>query len=219
MKLLRMLFGRGCSTAGLVLLVGCLFTACQTTPDEEQLFSPVSVSGEASAAASPSGVTAESYTEVLRPGEKVIIKFSGPDRPPPAHEERIKEDGSITLQEIGTVTAANKSPGDLQKELTELYRKYYRNLVVTVVPEERVYYVGGQVRTPGPKAYLGKTTVISAIQAAGDFTEFGDKKRVSLTRPGQKPIRVNVTEALKDPAKDLPVFPEDRIHVPRRWPG
>jgi polysaccharide export outer membrane protein len=216
MKLLRMLFGRGCSTAGLVLLVGGLFTACQTTPDEEQLFSPVSVSGEASAAASSSAGSAETYTEVLRPGEKVIIKFSGPDRPPATHEERVKEDGSITLQEIGTVTAANKSPGDLQKELTELYRKYYRNLVVTVVLEERVYTVGGQVRTPGPKAYLGKTTVISAIQAAGDFTEFANRKKVSLTRPGQRPVRVNVVEALKDPSKDPTVFPGDRIDVPRR---
>jgi protein involved in polysaccharide export with SLBB domain len=66
---------------------------------------------------------------------------------------------------------------------------------------------------------VGKTTVTTAIQAAGDFTEFANKKKVWLTRPGQKPVRVNVIDALKDPAKDLTVFPGDRIDVPRRWPG
>jgi len=181
------------------------------------MFSPVA--GESSPPGASAPGSTETYSEVLRVGELVVIKFSGPDRPPPSHEERIKEDGTLTLPDVGVVTGANKSPGDLQKELTELYRKYYKNLVVTVVAEARVYYVGGQVRTPGPKAYLGKTTVTTAIQAAGDFTEFGNKKKVWLTRPGQKPIRVNVIEALKDPSKDLPVYPGDRIDVPRRWPG
>jgi len=216
MKLSRMCSVRGFLAAGGVLLAVCFLTACQTTPDEP-MFSPVV--GESSPAGASSPGSTETYSEVLRVGELVIIKFSGPDRPPSTHEERIKEDGTLTLTDVGVVTAANKSPGDLQKELTELYRKYYKNLVVTIVAEARVYYVGGQVRKPGPIAYIGKTTVTTAIQAAGDFTEFGNKKKVWLTRPGQKPIRVNVVEALKDPSKDLQVYPGDRIDVPRRWPG
>jgi polysaccharide export outer membrane protein len=205
-----MFAGRGWVAACQVLLAGLFLAACQTAP-EEVVFS--SAPGEMS----QFGSTNEIYSEVLRVGELVRVNFSGISQPPPTHEERIKEDGTITLPDIGSVTAANKSPGDLQKELTEAYRKYYRNLVVTVVPQDRVYYVGGQVRTPGPKAYLGKTTVTTAIQAAGDFTEFANRKKVSLTRPGQKPITVNVIEALKDPTKDLPVFPGDRIDVPRRF--
>jgi len=198
-------------TAVTALLAGLLMTGCQTSPDPV-VFSPIPGDGE-------SASQIQTYSEILRVGELVVVKFSGVSAPPPTHEERIKEDGTITLPDVGAVTAINKTPGDLQKELTEAYRKYYKNLVVTVVPQDRVYYVGGQVRTPGPKAYLGKTTVATAVQAAGDFTEFANKKKVSLTRPGQKPVRVNVIEALKDPAKDLPVYPGDRIDVPRRWPG
>lgn len=215
MKVLRMFSGRWWLAAFQVLLTGFLFAGCQTSGDV--VFSPVP--GESTIGGSNSPHANQTYSEVLRVGELVVVKFSGITQPPPTHEERIKEDGTITLPDVGAVTAANKSPGDLQKELTESYRKYYNNLVVTVVPQDRVYYVGGQVRTPGPKAYLGKTTVTTAIQAAGDFTEFGNKKKVWLTRPGQKPVRVNVVEALKDPSKDSPVFPGDRIDVPRRWPG
>ena len=215
MKLLRMLSGRVWLAAGVILLAGFFLTACQTTSDEV-LFTPVP--GEVSQAGSSSpGSNQPAFSEVLRRGELVVVKYSGISQPPPTFEERIKEDGTLTLPEVGVVTAADKSPGDLQKELTELYRKYYKNLVVTVVSEGRVYYVGGQVRAPGPKAYLGKTTVTMAVQAAGDFTEFANRKKVSLTRPGQKPIRVNVVEALKDPSKDVTVFPGDRIDVPRRF--
>lgn len=213
MKVLRKFSGRWWLAAMQVLLAGFLMVGCQTPGDVD--FTPVPeelAAGGSSASSAP-----RTYSEVLSVGELVIIRFSGISDPPPNHEERIKEDGTITLPEVGTITAANKSPGDLQKELTELYRKYYHNLVVTVVLEGRVYYVGGQVRTPGPKAYLGKTTVATAIQAAGDFTEFGNKKKVWLTRPGQKPVRVNVVEALKDPSKDLQVYPGDRIDVPRRF--
>lgn len=218
MKVLRLFSGRGWFSVFLIVFLGVLLTACQTPPPDEGPFSAVPPGNEsqtASASAAPHG----GYSDLIRIGELVVVKFSGVDRPPPNHEERVKEDGTLTLPEIGSVKASDKSPGELQRELTEAYRKYFRGLVVTVVIEGRVYYVGGQVRTPGPKAYLGKTTVATAIQAAGDFTEFGNKKKVWLTRPGQKPVRVNVVEALKDPSKDLEVFPGDRIDVPRRWPG
>jgi protein involved in polysaccharide export with SLBB domain len=212
MKVLRIFSGRGWLAVCQVFLAGFLFAGCQTTGDV--VFSPVPGElGDGSVAAS----APKTYSEVLRVGELVIIKFSGISNVLPAHEERIKEDGTLTLPDVGVVTAANKSPGDLQKELTESYRKYYKNLVVTVVPEGRFYHVGGQVRQPGPKVYLGKTTVTTAIQTAGDFTEFGNKKKVWLNRPGQKPVRVNVIEAQKDPSKDLQVFPGDRIDVPRRF--
>ena len=214
MKVLRMFSGRGWWVAVQVVLAGYLVAGCQSP--ESVTFSPVP--GESPGETNGSGEP-RTYSEVIRAGELVVVKFSGIGTPPPTHEERVKEDGTITLPDVGAVKAADKSPGELQKELTESYRKYYNNLVVTVILQDRVYYVGGQVRTPGPKGYLGKTTITMAIQHAGDFTDFANKKKVWLTRPGQKPVRVNVVEALKDPAKDLPVFPGDRIDVPKRWPG
>jgi len=214
MKVLRMFSGRGWLAAFQVLLTGFLFAGCQTSGDV--VFSPVP--GESMMGASNSPHANQTYSDRFRVGELVIIKFSGPSVPPPTHEERIKEDGTLTLPDIGSVTATNKTPGELQKELAEAYRKYFNNLVVTVVPENRFFMVGGQVRQPGPKGYLGETTVITAIQAAGDFTEFAKTTAVELTRAGSTtPIKVNCKKALQDRNLDLPVFPGDKIHVPRRF--
>ena len=215
MKVLRKFCGPGCLVTFKFLLAAFFFSGCHTPSDDIQFSA---VPGGLGADGSSAGAS-HPYTEVLRVGDLVVVKFSGVSTPPPTHEERVKEDGTLTLPEVGAVTATNRTPGDLQNELTELYSKYYKNLVVTVEHEGRHYYVGGQVRTSGLRPYVGKTTVTTAIQAAGDFTEFANKKKVWLTRPGQKPVRVNVVEALKDPSKDLQVFPGDRIDVPRRWPG
>src|SRR5438445_12428368 len=54
-------------------------------------------------------------------GELVTVKFSGLDTALPDHEERIKEDGTITLAQIGSVKAEGKTPGQLQKDIRALF--------------------------------------------------------------------------------------------------
>ncbi|HEV2318513.1 MAG TPA: polysaccharide biosynthesis/export family protein [Verrucomicrobiae bacterium] len=128
----------------------------------------------------------------------------------------IADDGTISLPYIGSVQAAGKTPGELQRIITRLYvPQYYVRLAVTVTAINRVYYVGGEVTRPGPEEYLGQTTVTKAIQAAGDFTVFASHT-VWLTRSDGTRLQVNVDKALKDADSDLPVFPGDQIHVPRR---
>lgn len=149
-------------------------------------------------------------------GDLVTVKFSGTIETIPSHEERIKSDGTITLPLIGAVKAAGRTPGELQTEIHDLYvDEYYKRLTVTVTSEQRVYYVGGQVRSPGRQVYLGATTVTKAIQSAGDFTDFAAKRRVELTR-GDKRLLIDCLKAAKDPSLDLPVFPGDKIHVDMR---
>jgi hypothetical protein len=57
--------------------------------------------------------------------------------------------------------------------------------------------------------------VTTAIQAAGDFTQFASHK-VWLTRTDGTRIKVNVDKALRDSTQDPPVFPGDKIEVYRR---
>ena len=155
--------------------------------------------------------------DVFSLGDQVIVTFS--DLALQLHEERIKDDGSITLHLIGPVKAVGKTPGELQKEIQELYvPKYYQpgRLTVTVKSQERAYYVGGEVRNPNRYIYSGAITITKAIQSAGDFTDFANKKKVRLTRADGKTLRVNCKKAIEDSAVDPPVFPGDRIHVPRR---
>jgi protein involved in polysaccharide export with SLBB domain len=155
----------------------------------------------------------------LRIGDRVTVKFAGTTDQtlPQKHEEDIKDDGTITLPHILQIKAAGKTLGELQNEIHDRYvPDYYKRLTVTVTGEQRVYYVGGQVKTPGRQMYIDATTVTKAIQSAGDFTDFAAKRRVELTRTDGKKFIIDCEKATRDSALDLPVYPGDKIHVPQR---
>jgi polysaccharide export outer membrane protein len=151
-------------------------------------------------------------------GDAVTVSFSGIPVPMPDHLESIKEDGNITLPLIGAIYALGKTTGELQNEIyTNYVPKYYVRLTVTVTSGIRVYYVGGEVKAPGKQQYVDGTTVTKAIQSAQGLTDFANHGKVYLTHAstGQR-IRVNYDDALKDPAKDPPVYPDDQVNVDRR---
>jgi protein involved in polysaccharide export with SLBB domain len=154
----------------------------------------------------------------FRVGETVIVTFSGSPIDIPAHEEPIKEDGNIALPYIGAVHAEGKTAGELQNEIQSDYvPKYYVRLTVTVKSGDRVYYVGGEVKGGGRQLYVGDTTVTKAIQSAGGLTDYANHGKVWLTRATtSQRIRVNYDDALQNPAKDPPVYPDDQINVVKR---
>jgi polysaccharide export outer membrane protein len=156
--------------------------------------------------------------DILRPGYKVTITFSGINPPPPKHEEKIREDGCITPPLLGPVLAAGKTIGTLQEELQALYvPDYYRMLTVTVTTEDRFFFVGGEVKSEGPRPYLPGMTVLKAIQHAGGFTEFANRKKVWITRADGRQEQINCSKATKNPKYDKLIFPDDRVDVLRKW--
>ena len=154
----------------------------------------------------------------FRVGQTVTIIFSGVgDTTIPAHEEVIKEDGTITLPLIGAVYAIGKTAGELQNEIHDLYvPKFYVRLTVTVKAGDRVFYVGGEVAHTGVFQYISDTTVTKAIQAAGGLTPFSSHSKIWLIHSGSSQrIQVNYDEAIRNPAKDPAVYPDDQITVER----
>ncbi len=199
------------------LLAGMILSGCRP-PDE-----PVFTDNPNLPAMTDSPTNTEPSAEaIFHVGETVVVASStGSDAesgPVPSSGQPyvINDDGTIMLPLVGQVQAAGKTPGDLQDKIESLYvPQYYVRLTVTVTGQSRVYYVGGEVGHPGPQVYIGQTTVTTAIQAAGDFTQFSSHK-VWLTRADGTRIRVNVDKALKDSSQDPPVFPGDKIQIPRR---
>jgi len=190
----------------LVVVFACL-TGCETT-NTFQEFPPVA-----------GDHTAAPTSDKFNAGDLVIVTFSGVESLITQHEERIKEDGTITLPYIGAVAAVGKSPGDLQKEIRTKYiegRIYTESLNITVRGQDRFYYVTGEVRQPSRYPYVEGMTVLKAIGSAGDFTDFAKKSKVTVTRLDGRKFKVDCDEALDNPKLDLPVYPGDRVHVPRR---
>jgi protein involved in polysaccharide export with SLBB domain len=157
----------------------------------------------------------------LRIGDRVRVEFSGTADTLEASEQDIHEDGSINLRLIGRVVAAGKSPSQLEKEITGKYEPdYYPHITITVTPLARYFFVGGQIMGGGGGRilYTGPITVLGAIQAAGDFNPFANRRKVQITRAdGKSILYVNCLKAIKHPELDLPIYPGDRIFVSRRF--
>jgi protein involved in polysaccharide export with SLBB domain len=219
------LLSKLCLSASAALLAGIVLSGCQS-PDQpiftDNPTAPVATTSSSSPTNDTPSLT-DANAARFSPGETVTVSSttgSDSDAGPIATAGQpylITDEGTITLPLIGSVQAANKTPGELQDEIERLYvPQYYVRLTITVTAQNRVYYVGGEVNHPGPEVYMGKTTVTTAIQAAGDFTQFANHK-VWLTRGSDGTrIRVSVDKALSDSTQDPLVFPGDKIEVHRR---
>jgi protein involved in polysaccharide export with SLBB domain len=61
-------------------------------------------------------------------------------------------------------------------------------------------------------------TVLRAIQSAGDFTYFANRKKIKLIRENSQKFEINRYKAIEDPTQyDLPVYPNDQIIVHKRY--
>jgi len=206
MKLYCTLLVRGLSVCGL-LLAGLLLAGCASSSDE------ISFSDMSNPPANESAGEAARF----HVGDTILVTLSGLPVDIPPHQEPIKEDGTITMPDIGKVQAAGKTAGELQNAIHDLYvPRIYTHLTVTVNIGDRVYYVSGEVKQPGRQLYVGQTTVNQAITSAGDFTDFANHKTVVLIRVNGDRIKVNVDRVRNGRAEDPAVYPGDQVIVHRR---
>ncbi len=201
----------------LLPIVSCLLlvmalTGCETT-GANSVTTGLPVDQSAVAAA---GAPAKVSSDILQVGEKITMEFTDTTAPISPITQVIREDGTLSLPFNLTVSAAGKTKGQLAAESRDLLvPKYYRGITVIVKTEDRVFFVGGEVKRPDRIVYAGEVTVLKAIQSAGDFTDFADKTNVQLTRLNGQKATINCKKARKDAKLDLPVYPGDIIHVPR----
>jgi len=189
-------------------LLALLFTGGCSTPDYSgELAGPDGSDTNAPAAAR------------LHIGDAITIAFDGlpPENPMPSVDKTINEDGTITLPDIGTIKAAGLTTGELETVITTNYvPRFLNHLSVTVTAGTRVYYVRGEVKTPGRQEYVGEITVTKAITSAGDFTDFANPHKVILTRTNGQRFTIDCQKILDGEAPDPGVYPGDQIEVKRR---
>lgn len=191
------------------LAVSCFLAGCATDSPPPPTVAPQP------AGSSLSGISAD----VLRPGDRIKIVYNDIPDPPTPVEQVIPEDGKILLPRGIEVTVSGKKRSDVEREIATIYveeERIYRKLTVTIERMASFVSVGGEVRVPSSIVYRGDLTVLGAIDAAGGFTEYADRRDVILTRAAtQQQIRVNARRAIRDPKLNLPLYPGDSVHVPR----
>jgi protein involved in polysaccharide export with SLBB domain len=194
----------------LAALMFCLFTGCGTTNSS-------TVEGAFNQASPPPQALSVGTFHV---GDLVIVTFSGLSEGIPPHEERVKEDGTITLPQIGAVKAEGRTSGELQKDIRSKYvdgRLFSSSLTITVKGQERYFFVKGEVSRASSYVWAEGMTLLKAIASAGDFNDFANRKKVTITRVDGRQFTVNCVKAQGDPKLDLPIYPGDTINVPRTW--
>lgn len=130
-------------------------------------------------------------------------------------EMTIDEKGQISLPLIGDVKAEGMTPGELQERIEANYvPRFYVRCNVTVQVPARFFYVGGEVRAPGRYGWTEDVTVLKAINTAGAFTDYANRRRVEIVRGKDKQV-VDCEELRRDPINDVPIQPGDSIWVPR----
>jgi polysaccharide export outer membrane protein len=172
------------------------------------------VAGDSGSAGTNPKLPAASAAQ-LRPGDTLTVSLTGiPD--PSNNPVQVDDQGFISLLYLGTITAGGLTTNELSQAIRQAYvdRKFYTSLSVSVTVTERYVYLGGEVQRPGRISWSPDLTLSKSIQAAGGFTLYAKKTKVTLTRDRQA-YDFDVLLAQRKPDEDPLLFPGDSIQVPR----
>lgn len=124
-------------------------------------------------------------------------------------EFEVDSGGRITMPLVGDLRVVNSTVNDVEAMIVNvLSPDYLQNPVVSVeVLTYRDFFIIGEVANPGPYAYVGKMTVITAVAMAGGFTYRAVEDEFIISRDGQQFAG----------RKDSPVLPGDVIEVQERF--
>ena len=132
----------------------------------------------------------------------------------------VRTDGKISLPLIDEVQAAGLTPLQLKEVLTQKFKAYVEDPIVTVmVREARSFkvYVSGQVVRPGVFTLMGETNLLQVIAQSGGFTEWANQKKILIIRKeGGKETRltVNYKKIVSGDEPNVWLKPGDTIIVP-----
>jgi len=166
--------------------------------------------------------TFSDFEYIINPGDKLDIKlFYTPDL---NEEVTVRPDGRISLQLVGEIIAAGRTPAALGAILTEQYGLEIKEPEVTVIVRSfsaQKIYVDGEVGEPTLLDLESRTTVLQSIAAAGGLLDTARLNEVIVIRrgPDSEPlvIPVDLEKALdgSDMSQDLVLMPYDLVYVPK----
>jgi protein involved in polysaccharide export with SLBB domain len=157
---------------------------------------------------------------LISPGDVLVLRsYYNPEL---NKTVRVREDGKISLDLFQGIQAAGQTPEELQKTVTGLYSKEFKNPQITVDVESeanRLAYVTGEVLIPGMKEVHGKMTVATLLAMSQVNQKTAGTKSVFLIRSSEAG-KYNVykldASLPAGEARDIPVIPGDILFVPRK---
>ena len=185
---------------------------------------PMATAQAQSAAAHPSPPAA-SATRVetvkadyrIVPGDKLRIEVYKDTQLSQALQ--VRPDGKITLPLIGDVMAEGRTATELRDALASSLKENNNSPVTVIVVETvpPVFYVMGEVKSPGTLPLKGQISAVQALAMAGGFTDFAKKNDIVIQRKGSAGVtsmKFNYNDAVKGRGPMVYLEPGDTIIVP-----
>lgn len=172
---------------------------------------------------------------IIEPGDVLFVEPVALDSPLrfPA-DQTVLVDGTIDLGRFGRVLVAGMTVEQVEDEVETIIRASdVKHLdepltaeqseinVRLMAPNAAMYYVLGEVNSPGFYPLIGRETALDAILTAGGLSDRASKENIILTRashPGDcrtvLPICWDQIVQLGDTTTNYQIMPGDRIFVP-----
>ena len=139
-----------------------------------------------------------------------------------SHQVIVRPDGRISLPLIQDIQAEGLSVLQLQNQITKRLNQHITNPKVSVIVAAINSYkvsVLGRVVNPGVYPITGNTTLAEAIALAGGFTEWANKRKITVvTHLGEKEKKLIINykkiASGKDPKQNIVLKRGDIIIVP-----
>lgn len=162
------------------------------------------------------GLSVDTKSYVIGPEDILFISVWREDTL--THQYGVRPDGKITVPLIKDVQAAGLTPERLGEQLTQALGEYFTKpeITVTVVQvNSKKFFITGEVNRTGQYPLVTPITVFDALNGAGGFRDFANKKKVIIIR-GKERIKFNYEEVFKGKKLEQNIFVEngDTIAVP-----
>ena len=170
-------------------------------------------------------VSKENFTYLIGPGD--VLNITVWRHADLTTEARVRPDGMISFPLAEEVSALNRTPLDLKRQIEEKISWCINEPRVTVNVKSfksKKIFVLGQVNRPGVYPFEGRMTVVDAIGKAFGYVDgTANLKSVIIVRRGYstepEPMRVNISDVIHKGhvRKDIMLEPGDIVYVPKSF--
>lgn len=158
-------------------------------------------------------------------------------------DQPVQPDGTIELGRFGRLAVSGKSVPEIEAEVRQIIANQLsadsaeqntddegavdpveRDGAVSVrllSRESKVFYVAGEVNSPGTYPLVGRETILDAIFTAGGLTDRANEHKLIFVRPTSPedcrivlPVCYRQIIQLGDTSTNYQVMPGDRIYIP-----
>lgn len=165
---------------------------------------------------------------MIQPGDQLLVEpvdFDSQLKFPAA--QTVMPDGTIDLGRFGRLIVAGKTIEVIEADVAAAIRAVEARPdqinVRLIDPQSAVYYVLGEVNSPGSFPLIGRETVLDGMLAAGGLNDRASPCNIILSRPTLPsgcrtviPICYRQITQLGDTTTNLQLMPGDRIIVATR---